>query len=158
MKKLFLLAIVALSAASCMHTKQIGKLNMISNRNVDSKVEYVALKNYVGSSKKEIKRYRSETLEGAIDNIVKSVPGGEFVKNLRIYLVNGKKFAVEGDVWGLADNNFKGFKVGDSVQWTHIMQKHKGIIVNLKDDKSCTVKDLESGDLREVNYSELLKE
>lgn len=91
---------LAILMGSCMSVKQIGKLNMISNRNVDSKMEYANLKNYAGGSRKELKRLKAPTLEGAIDNVVKKVPGGEFLKNVKIYVINSKYFAVEGDVWG----------------------------------------------------------
>ena len=91
---------VALGMSSCMSTKEIGKLNMISNRNVDSKMDYVLIKNYAGSSKKELKRNKDVSIEKAIDKVVKATPGGEFLKNVRIYIVDGKYYAVEGDVWG----------------------------------------------------------
>lgn len=103
MKKLILmLAIVALALPSCMNSKKIGEINMISNRNIDSHGEYVNLKNYVGGSRKELRRLKAPTLEIAIDKVVKTVPGGEFLKNVRIYVVNSKYYAVEGDVWGYA--------------------------------------------------------
>ncbi len=102
MKKTIFAAMViaAITLTSCLSAKQIGKLNMVSNRNIDSKMEYVSLKNYTGGSRKELRRYKSESLEGAIDQVVKAVPGGEFLKNVKIYVVNKKYYAVEGDVWG----------------------------------------------------------
>lgn len=100
MKKVMYILTLALLMGSCMSVKQIGKLNMVSNRNVDSKMDYSNLKNYAGGSRRELKRLKSETLEGAIDNVVKKVPGGEFLKNVKIYVVNTKYYAVEGDVWG----------------------------------------------------------
>ncbi|MES2287600.1 MAG: hypothetical protein V4547_18035 [Bacteroidota bacterium] len=102
MKKIGVAVIVMLSMliTSCMSTKQIGKLNMISNRNVDSKMDYKLIKNYVGGSRKELRRYKGKSLEEAIDNVVKATPGGEFLKNVKIYIVNSKYYAVEGDIWG----------------------------------------------------------
>ncbi len=92
--------LIALALGGCMRVKQIGKLNMISNRNVDSRMDYVLIKNYVGGSKKELRRYKGSSIEEAIDKVVKVQPGGEFLKNVKLYLVKGKYFAVEGDVWG----------------------------------------------------------
>lgn len=139
--------------ASCMSVKQVGKLNMISNRNVESKVEYELVKSYSGGSKKELKKSKAITIEDAIDNTVRAVPGGEFLKNVKVYLVNGKYFAVEGDVWGIANNiTFKGFKIGDKVTWknkkspmdklTNSGKKDylTGRIASLKNDKTCFVK------------------
>jgi hypothetical protein len=57
-KILGLLAYVLFVFVGCKSTKvvELGKLNMISNRNVDSKTEYVLIKNYAGSDKNEIKK------------------------------------------------------------------------------------------------------
>lgn len=99
MKAFFIITII-FCMASCMSVKQIGKLNMISNRNVDSKMEYKLIKNYVGGSKREFRKHKGKSLEEAIDNVVRSVPGGEFLKNVKIYHIDGKYYAVEGDIWG----------------------------------------------------------
>jgi hypothetical protein len=100
MKKATMVLAIAAMLTSCMSSKQIGKLNMISNRNVDSKMDYVLIKNYVGGSKKELKRYKGKTIEEAIDKVVKATPGGEFLKNVKLYVIDSKYYAVEGDVWG----------------------------------------------------------
>lgn len=100
MKKTIYILVAAVLMGSCMNVKQIGKLNMISNRNIDSKMDYANLNNYAGGSKKELRKLKSKTLEGAIDNVVKKTTGGEFLKNVKIYVINSKYFAVEGDVWG----------------------------------------------------------
>jgi hypothetical protein len=42
--------------SSCFKVIQLGKLNMISNRNIESKADYVLLKNYAGGDIKEIKK------------------------------------------------------------------------------------------------------
>jgi len=156
MKKYALVVLVAMMA-SCMSVKQIGKVNMISNRNIESKADYVPIRNYMGGSKKELKRLKAASLEQAIDNVVRNTPGGEFLKNVKIYIINNKYFAVEGDIWGFEGNgNMKGFKVGDMVQWKDVGQTFTGTIVDLKNEKRATVKD-SGGKLREVKYSEMLK-
>jgi hypothetical protein len=157
-KSLSFLLVLCFALTSCMKVKQIGKINMISNRNVDSKTDYVLLKNYMGGSKKQLRKLKALTLEDAIDKVVRNTPGGEFLKNVKVYSLNGKYYAVEGDIWGIASNaNFQGFKVGDSVQWKEGVTTYKGEITDLKDDKQCTVKLESSGDLKVVKYSELLK-
>lgn len=98
--KLLLASIIFLSSCVGVKVTQIGKLNMISNRNIDSKADYSLLKNYMGASQKEIKKARALTLEDAVDETVRNTAGGEFLKNVKVYLVQNKKkryYAVEGD-------------------------------------------------------------
>ena len=132
MNKLFttktvLVAIVFLSSCARVKVTQIGKLNMISNRNVDSKMDYSLLKNYMGASDKEIKKAKATTIEYAIDETVRNTSGGEFLKNVKVYLVQNKKkmyYAVEGDVWGIkGEKNVSGFTIGNLVQWKDKLYK-----------------------------------
>lgn len=144
-------SLVAGALTSCISTKQIGDLNMISTRNVETKTDYVLIRNYMGGTKKELKRSKAKDLKDAVNNLVKQTPGGEFVKNAKVYLVNGKYYAVEGDIWGVAQNiNFRGFKVGDIVQY----KGNKYTITELKNDKVCTIKD-DNEKIREVSYDDL---
>jgi hypothetical protein len=140
---------------------KLGKVNMLSNRNVDSKSDYVALRNYMGMSEKEIKQTKSTSIEDAIDVTVKNTPGGEFLKNVKMYqVIRDQKYyyAVEGDVWGLPENaNYRGFKVGDRVQWSTMLSKKTGIITNLMDSNQCTIKVESSGNIENVDYDKLLK-
>lgn len=137
--------------SACISTKQIGDLNMISTRNVETKTDYVLIRNYMGGTKRELKRSKAKDLKDAVNNLVKQTPGGEFVKNAKIYLVNGKYYAVEGDIWGIAQNiNFRGFKVGDTVQY----KGNKYTITELKNDKVCTIKD-ENEKIKEASYDDL---
>ncbi len=97
---LILIALFLLFLASCTSVKQIGALNMISNRNIDRSLNYKPLLNYAGGSKRELKKSRCTSLQEAVDKTVKKVPNGEFLMNVKLYLIKGKYFAVEGDVWG----------------------------------------------------------
>ena len=123
--KCIMLLIIGLMISSCATVIQLGKLNMISNRNIESKMDYVLIKNYAGGLPKEIKKSlkktKATTLDAAVDETVKNVAGGEFLKNVKLYGVVKKKqmyLLVEGDVWGVSGNeSFRGFKVGDTVQW-----------------------------------------
>lgn len=167
MRQLTLITLITLALLSaCTSVKQIGKLNMISTRNVDSKMEYALVSSYAGGSKKELKKSRAKTIEDAIDQTVRSVPGGEFLKNVKVYIVNSQYFAVEGDVWGTAEKEkiaFRGFKVGDKVTWK--MRKDAlsnkkfvtGKITSLKSDKACLVQCDEDGKIVELIYDELAK-
>lgn len=159
MKKIVsLLMIILLS--NCTNIKQIGKLNMISTRNIESKANYVSVRNYMGGGKRELKKLKGKTLDEAIDNVVRNTPNGEFLKNVKIYRLHklfSTWYAVEGDVWGLSgESNFKGFKVGDIVTWKTTFKRYKGTITELKSDKVVTVR-TEDGQIKEVEYEELLK-
>jgi hypothetical protein len=166
MKKL-LLSVLVLTClgliTSCMSVREIGDLNMISTRNVDSKADYVLLRNYMGGTKKELKRSKAKSLDNAIDNVVKQTPGGEFVKNAKMYLVKKKfsksiYYAVEGDIWGLqSGQNFRGFALGSKVQYTSNLKKCVGVITDLTNDKVCQVKNDETGKVTTEKYSELKK-
>ena len=63
----------------------IGRLSVVSNRNFESKYEYVLLKSYAGTSNNDLIRNKARTIEEAIDIVVKSTAGGEFLKNIKIY-------------------------------------------------------------------------
>ena len=102
MKKTFLIftlfaGLVAMS--SCGSYQKIGDLTVISTRNFDTHAEYAELRRYVkavGKSEKDAK-----AMETAINNAIKQVPGGEYMKNVTLYM-KGDKIRVEGDVWGVA--------------------------------------------------------
>lgn len=163
MRKITFFLLLAVLFASCTSITQIGKVNMISNRNVDPDLKYQVITTYSGGSKKEFKKSRATSIEDAIDQTVRKVPGGEFVMNAKIYLVKGKYIAVEGDVWGNpAQQSYRGFKVGDLVTWKTKSMKNgtkylTGTIAALKDDKSCLVKDDETGKTIELHYDEITK-
>ncbi|MBK9801300.1 MAG: hypothetical protein IPP56_16790 [Bacteroidetes bacterium] len=149
--KTILFSLIALALlSSCRTVVDLGKLNMVSNRNVDTDMsDYVLIKNYAGGSKKEIKRAlrktKAKTMEQAIDETVRNVAGGEFLKNVKVYGVKRKKamyLLVEGDVWGLPENeSFRGFKVGDVVQWKELTFTKKGVITGLTDARRCMVRE-----------------
>ena len=144
--------------ASCTASKQIGSINMISNRNIESNAEYVLIRNYMGASKQEIRKSKAQTVEDAVDQVVRSVPGGEFLKNVKIYLTSNKYLAVEGDVWGITgDINFRGFKIGDRVKWTKLLKNYTGVIIDLKNDKVCTIRTDPDQSIVEIEYEQLTR-
>lgn len=157
MRTIFYLWLFAIALSSCTSIKEIGKVTMIATRNVESNTEYGLITSYAGSGKKILKRNKAKTIEQAIDNVVRSVPGGEFLKNVKMYRI-GDHYAVEGDVWGTTkDISFQGWHKGDNVQWKSNFKTRKGQIVSLKDDKVCIVKETESGNVSDVRYENLIK-
>lgn len=153
-----ILAAIAFFFFQCSSFVQIGKLNMVANRNIDSGKEYRLLKSYAGGGQKELKKSKYVTLEEAVDGVVRSTAGGEYLMNVKIYEVNKKYFAVEGDIWGVPGvAEFKGFKVGDKVQWKTLTSKKQGTITSLHNDKVCLVKEDGKEDAQEIKYEDLFK-
>lgn len=140
---------------SCTSIKQVGNANIVSTRNVNLNEYYELLSTYAGGNKDELKKTKASSVEAAIDQTVRSVPGGEFLMNAKIYLVRGQYFAVEGDVWGVKDRvTYRGFKVCDNIIWRKGRSYKTGSIVALKDNNSCIIKD-NNGKLRRVYYSDI---
>ncbi len=161
-KSLLLLSVfvVILSGCSNIAVYKIGEMTMASNKNIDSNAEYVLLRSYMGASEKEIKKSENRSLDAAIDDTVKNTPGSEFLKNVKFYMVlnKGNRFYVsEGDVWGVNHEHFRGFKIGDKVQWKTMFSKKTGVITNFKDATECTMKIDDSEDYETIEYEELLK-
>lgn len=167
MKKqiIILSAFTAVLLSSCATIVDLGKLNMISDRNIDSKADYVLLKNYAGGSSKEIKKAlkktKATTLDQAVDETVRNVAGGEFLKNIKVYGVKKKKniyLFVEGDVWGISENiSYRGYKVGDKVQWKELTITKKGVITGLTDSEKCMVKEDGKENSQSLKYSSITK-
>ena len=162
MKQLSFLIIILILSSCGISVKQIGSLNMIQNRNVDSNFNYKSISTYSGGSDRERKSSRSLTIEDAIDNTVRKIPGGEFLTNVKIYIVNDLYFSVEGDVWGKQENiTYRGFKVGDKVTWkVSSFSKNKyltGVLKSLKNNKTCLITEDESGEIIELIYDKISK-
>lgn len=157
MKALFLIVLACASFCSCMSVKEIGRLNMISTRNVNPELEYKVITTYSGGSQKELKKSKAETIQDAMEQTVRKVPGGEFLMNVKIFQINNKYFAAEGDVWGVESNlAYRGFKVGDRVVWKTITGVKEGTIKSLKDDETCFV-EIEDGRITEKKYDSISK-
>lgn len=142
----------------CTSVRQIGNVNMISTRNVEPTIDYSLVSSYAGGSNRELRRSRAENLEQAVSDTVKKVPGGEFLVNARIFIVNEKYFAVEGDVWGRTGNlSHRGFSVGDTVSFKTAFGIKTGVVTALRDDKTCFVKGGDGGAITELAYDILVK-
>jgi len=157
--KNLLIVFTTLFFVNCGHKlKLIGTLNIVGSRNVSLNQNYTLIKSYAGMSNKEIKRTKANNIENAISNLVRTVPGGEFLQNCKIYVVDLKYYCVEGDVYGLTQNaNVQGFKKGDRVMWKDNFVKYTGVISDLSSEKEATVKQDENGKIRVVRYSEMTR-
>lgn len=153
MKKYHYIGIIAgivLMSSCAPSVQRIGTLNMISHRNVDMKLGYELKSTYSGGGNRELKKSRAKTVEEAIENTVKKVPGGEMLLNVKLYSIKGKYFAIEGDVWGkMGEHSIRGFHVGDHVVCRDINFLKKlditgndnvyGVVTGLIDDKTVFV-------------------
>jgi hypothetical protein len=169
MKKIYAIAVLILPfiATSCVKIKPMGDLTMISTRNVDTKTEYQLVKNYIGLSKKDKRKSNAKDIEEAVNLSVKSVPGGEFLKNVKLYQVTRtfpyrkikrSCFIAEGDVWGLpGEISMRGFKVGDKVFWNSVAGQVKGTIVELKDANQAAIQIEGQEKIELVKYEKLTK-
>lgn len=100
---------LAIILTSCMTFKEVGRLNMVSCRNIDSHTNYQLMQKNVEYTKKELRKVRSASIEEAVDAAVKKVDGGEYLMNVKIKMCVKSGFyappvyyyAVEGDVWGV---------------------------------------------------------
>ena len=152
------LILFAVLISGCSSLKMVGDVNMISSRNIDSKTDYVLIKTGTDDSKANFRSNKADNIDDAINKAVQNVPGGEFLKNAKIY-TDGKSWTVIGDVWGVTESaNVEGFKIGDAVLIKNsILNKDKfsrGIVTGFKDRKTCIVK-IENGATKELNYSDL---
>lgn len=155
MKYFVISTIVALSFSACTRIVQVGQINLISNRNIDKSENYELLNTYQGGDRKFIKKSRATTIQQAIDNTVRTVPGGEYVMNVKIYQINRRYFAVEGDVYGNKKNaNMRGFQVGDSVLFVLNKKVFPGAIIKITNTESCIVH-FNTGKVLEKKFDEL---
>ncbi len=143
MKKisLILLAGAVILNSGCFN--RVGRLTMISTRNVDGDMsQYVLL---VKNVKAKGKSKTGDALEVAIDNAVKKIAAGEFMKNVIIYSSSkGNKIKVEGDVWGYKSDINKSitttvnanieFKRGDRVTFSKGNKIYEATILGLSSE------------------------
>lgn len=156
MKNLIFL-VIAIFIISCTSVKEIGQVNMISNRNVSPKIDYDLKSSYAGNSNKELKKSKAESIQVAIDNTVKKIPGGEFLMNVHLYSIGGKYYAATGDVWGMKDNDaYRGFNVGDKVVFKKLGKYNHGVVSGIKSDKSILI-DTEDGKTINLKYDQVTR-
>ena len=70
----------------------------------------------------------------------------------------GSQKLVEWYVWEIADQErFRGFKIGNVVQWKELTITKKGVITGLTDSEKCMVKEEGSENSQSVKYTGLRK-
>ncbi len=162
--KFFAIVILILFLTGCY--KRIGDLTILANRNIDSKTDYQLIERYQTA---KAKARDQDALEQAIDKVVKNTEGGEFLKNVKIYVKNnGRKVKIEGDVWGIppiggsvkktVNTNIE-FKQGDKVAFKNMGKLVEGTIIGLNQNtaivKFKTILGQEKN--KEVEYLKLTK-
>ena len=185
MKKLLSLLFITLLASSCgttqLNTKKTGRLTIGSTKNITLSGDFVLIARNTGfdasqisvvngsdhkrSTRKTVladyRRLRSETVSGAIDNVVESTPGGIFMENVEMYQISDRSsskwdyFIVSGDVYGVKDQKgqVRGFIVGTKAFYN----KKPGEVITLLNDQRCLWKSDKNGKHLEVLYDELTK-
>jgi hypothetical protein len=143
---------------------RVGKLVIVSTRNVDSKTEYVLIQKDVNGKGKS-----TGALEEAIDGAVKQFPTGEFMKNVSIEISgNGNRVKITGDVWGTTPTqnvdkevtktvkaNIE-FKTGDKVTFKNGVGKIvEGTLIGV--NQNTAIVEYDDGKKREVTYEKLTK-
>jgi hypothetical protein len=104
MKTLTFYTALAILFTSCASSyNEIGGLGMLTDKHIDPNGHYKMIAVSVGTSKKEIKSTKAESMQSAIDSTLGKVPGGLFLTNVKVYIVHGDYLAVSGDVWGQAN-------------------------------------------------------
>lgn len=163
------LLMIALLFSSCVSYKirPVGQLTLASTRNIEASKEYKQLKTYAGISRtdidasistakkgiikrknpifKSVNEFKANSIDEAINTVVRSVAGGEYLTNVRIYsitqvvhLFNAKEitsnFVATGDVWGVDGENIgiKGFHVNDKVVFNYDKNLKKILKRNFK--------------------------
>ena len=133
---------VAFFLTSCSYSR-IGDLTVVANRNVGSTGDYELVERGIEAT---AKMKNDDALERAIDDATASVPGGEFLQNVQVYVKgNGKKVKVVGDVWGTPASTQTGlsqsgsddvgsYKTGDAVTFKSAGTYVEGEIIGINPD------------------------
>ncbi len=161
----FGLILVCLIFSSCNVYDNLGTVTVLSSKQIDFNKKYCLKQSFAGSSKKELKKNASPTnnINEALDNLIKSVPGGIFVMNARIlYGLHG--VTVTGDVYGLCDEDEKNenvqaqysFSIGDHVMFQDGDSFIKAEIEAVKNDTECIIRS-ENGAYFPAKFSDLIK-
>ena len=161
---IFILSLFIITMSSCgvkLYVTPLGAFNSISTRNIDASIKYEALKTYAGVSSteiddviskskkgvitkrnrifREIMKFKGKTLNEAVDNVVKSQVGGDYLMNVRFYQVveSASKNPLEpvvtyvssGDIWGQKKGaqNIKGFSINDEVVFVYKNELKKAL-------------------------------
>ncbi len=101
MKNSIFYLVISVLLTSCAATYQeIGSVSLLATHRVNEQESHKLLATNVGATKQEIKRDTAQTMNEAIKTILSKVPGGDYLTNVRLYIVKDQWLAVSGDVWG----------------------------------------------------------
>jgi hypothetical protein len=164
MKAILIILIIIVSSGCYV---RLGELNMVSTRNIDSSANYQLIEKYVvGKARSK----NGNALQAAIDDAVKSVPEGEYLQNVKVFIrQNGQIVKIEGDVWGIPSVNKQvvksvqqniEFKTGDRITYKNSFGKLvEGKIIGLNQNTAIVEFTNAFGKKAktEVKYEELTK-
>lgn len=100
--------VISIMLSSCGTYEVIGKVDILSDRHINTGIKYKQLTTNSGGSKKEILRSQAVTIHGAVTKALARVPGGCFMTNVVVYAVNDGYFAVSGNIWVADKDSAKG--------------------------------------------------
>lgn len=178
---LFITLLVTSCGTTKLNSKDSGRLTIGSTKNVALEADFVLLARNAGFDGSQLSvvndndykrgtrktiledyaRLRSETVSGAIDNVVESTPGGVYMENVEIFQIADRSsskwdyFIVSGDVYGVKNqkSQIRGFVVGTKA----LYRMDSGVVVTLLDDQRCLWKSDKNDKHKEVLYDELTK-
>lgn len=154
--------VVGLTIQSCSSIKPIGDVESLNYQKLDNSAKYELIASNVGGSYKEFNDTRMQgikTIPDAVKRLVEKVPGGVFLKNAKIYIIDNGLVSVQGDVWGikLENANIKGFAVGNHVIYQKGSKITKAQVSALKDSETCFILQFGEDKPIEVSYLNLTK-
>jgi len=89
--------------ASCVSKYEaIGHVSLLSDYTIKPGVAYEQLTTNSGGNKKELKHSKMGSIDDAVTQVISKVPGGCFITDVTIYIVDDGYYAVSGNVWGVA--------------------------------------------------------
>ncbi|NBA76804.1 hypothetical protein GOQ04_14695 [Emticicia sp. ODNR4P] len=157
-----LIAVFAFLFFSCSSIKPIGDVEILSYQKLDNSVKYELIATNVGGTYKEFNDTRMQgikTIPDAVKRLVDNVPGGIFLRNAKIYILDNSLVSVQGDVWGIKSENanIKGFAVGNHVIYQKGSKISKAQVMTLKDATTCFIQEFGEEKSIEVRYEYLTK-
>jgi hypothetical protein len=103
LKKAYMFLLMGGLCASCASKYEaIGHVSLLSDHTIKPGIAYEQLTTNSGGSKKELKHSKLGSIDDAVTQVISKVPGGCFITDVTIYVVNDGYYAVSGNVWGAA--------------------------------------------------------
>lgn len=122
----------AILFASCSSYEAIGKVPMLSASVVDTTATYRLITAASGASGSEIRKNSAESVADAVQKLINNVPGGAFVTNVNVYVLNNGNYAVSGDVWGVAPVTHKADTLHYAAGTRPAKVTHRNVMASIK--------------------------